>query len=428
MGISTRTFLIATLAIVLGLYKTYVHHAIVLLPGFGRVTQPLEDFPDYRCRQVKHPLLDSCEDLYLDYTDRKLYAACSNSEARSAWSPGGSAYDLAGRAKAGGGTGYLTVLDIDGPESAGDGAFNARAINFLGKDGAKQEVDLHGLDARRIGNTMRFWLVNHRPPVDLATGKVLEDATDVGANSTIEVYDLDLTQSPQAQSLIHVKTIASDAIISPNNLVIIDDDGSFLFTNDHSSKVGTFRPLTPLLGGGSVGHCRTDTGECHLALTEKCIIPNGITRDPVTGLVYVAQAGKGAMAVYRLNDAGRLEQVDEVYLGMMFDNLTIDPEGNIFAGGFPDPQGLMRAFRNPYGTSAPSTIFMMRKVTGENGKETYEVVKLVEDAEAKVLPTTSTAVHDSVTGRLFLGGVVSKFLGVCECLSDIDTMRLVLAS
>jgi len=39
---------------------------------------------------------------------------------------------------------------------------------------------------------------------------------------------------------------------------------------------------------------------------------------------------------------------------------------------------------------------------------------VLEDAEAEVLPAATTVIHDADTGRLFLGGVWSPYLAVCE--------------
>ncbi|KAB8236667.1 uncharacterized protein BDW43DRAFT_241850 [Aspergillus alliaceus] len=418
MALLTRAFLALIFAIALGFYKAYLHDAIVIIAGIGRVVQPLEDFPKYRCERVRHPLLESCEDLWLDNANRKLYAACSNPAARKAWSPGGSMYDLAAL-DATSGWDHISVLDIDQPGA--DGLYGLRTLDFHGGGANNQRLYLHGFDVRPIdnGRRLRFWLVNHRLPVDTVTGKRLLDATKIGANSTIEVYDLDLRHSEESNRLEHVKTIVSDAIISPNNLVVVDDErGGFLVTNDHGTKAGPLRDLKAFLGDGSIAYCSTNTGECHLATTDNCFLPNGITRDPSSGRVYVAHSSKGAVSVYHLTEDNRLVQNEEIPLSIVVDNLSIDPEGNVFVGAFPSSIQLHKAFNDPYHKTAPSAVLMIRKKDGEQSLpgEEYEVIKIIEDAEGRVLPTTTTAIHDPISGRLFLGGVTSPFIGVCERL------------
>ncbi|KOS46032.1 hypothetical protein ACN38_g3027 [Penicillium nordicum] len=416
MAPTTKTVLIALVAIALGLYKVYIHEAVALFfPGVGRIIQPLEDFPEYQCRRMRHPLLESCEDVWLDPSGRKLYAACANPLARVAWCPATKSYDIQKRAAGGGGIDHITVLDVDEPGA--DGLHGVRALKFRDSEGNIQELDMHGFDARVIdkGRRLRFWLINHRPPLNVSTGELLLDATKVGANSTVDVYDLEL---PHGAQLTHVKTIVSPAIISPNNLVVIDDGedrGDFLFTNDHSTKVGPSRGSEI---SGNIAYCRTDTGNCHFVATENCSSPNGITRDPSSGLIYVAQSARGNVTVYRLVDHEQLVQIDEISLSMAIDNLSMDTDGNIFAATIPDIQQIIRAFHDPYGTNSPSTVMMIRK--RRNGKETslvkgeHEVIKVVEDKEARVLSTTTSAVYDPLSGQLFLGALSSPFMVVCN--------------
>jgi hypothetical protein len=157
---------------------------------------------------------------------------------------------------------------------------------------------------------------------------------------------------------------------------------------------------------------------CHFAATENFSFPNGITRDPSSGLVYVAHSVRGTITVHRVVDDEQLIQVDEVSLFMGVENLSIDADGNIFAAAIPDNHHFIRAFNDPYGTDLPSTVMMIKKKTGGIGtsslKEEYDVIKFVEDGEARVLPTTTSAVYDPVSGRLFLGALSSPFMVVCE--------------
>jgi hypothetical protein len=276
-------------------------------------------------------------------------------------------------------------------------------------DGYQGDLDLHGFDVRDLGEKLRFWLINHKPPVEATTGKPL-DAKIVGANSTVEIFDL----NKGSTRLEHVRTVASDAIISPNDLAVDDDGVGFLITNDHNTKVGTFRSLSVLFGHGSISYCRSDTGKCHIAADKGFHVPNGITKGS-DGLFYIAHTAKGKVTVHQLLDE-QLVQVDEIPLGIVVDNLSLDAEGNILVAAFPSLLKLVKAMDDPT-TTAPATILMIRRVAvqqeGKDGKA-YDVVKLVEDKEGKALPTTTIAVRDSKTRRLFLGGIAAPFIGICE--------------
>jgi hypothetical protein len=103
-----------------------------------------------------------------------------------------------------------------------------------------KEIDLNGFDVEVLEDyTLRFRLVNHRPPTNNATFKPI-NAKKHGANSTIEVFDL----TRGSNAFRYVKTITSDAVYTPN-AIAATGDGGFLVTNDHTAK--SMFLLLPLL-------------------------------------------------------------------------------------------------------------------------------------------------------------------------------------
>ncbi|KAJ6092490.1 hypothetical protein N7486_007779 [Penicillium sp. IBT 16267x] len=86
----------------------------------------------------------------------------------------------------------------------------------------------------------------------------------VGANSTIETFDLDQA----TETLDHLKTIVSVAIVTPNGLAVDADGVGFAVINDHTTKAGLYRVLELLVGGGSVSYCNSDSGECQIVTRE----------------------------------------------------------------------------------------------------------------------------------------------------------------
>jgi hypothetical protein len=105
--------------------------------------------------------------------------------------------------------------------------------NFSGIKG-DGTMNLHGFDIRHDKNTdvLHILLINHRPPIDLEHGEPL-DATIIGANSTIEHFRTEV----DSDGMRHVRTYANALIQTPNRVAWATDD-SFVFTNDHSVKVG----------------------------------------------------------------------------------------------------------------------------------------------------------------------------------------------
>lgn len=381
-------------------YGLRIYRIIFLIFPIARVIQPIENFP-YNCERVEHPLLEGCEDIWLDYQGRKLYAACSTIATRTGWSPGGDMFNVSARDQ----LDHISVMDIDEPGS--DGLYGVRQL----KIGAtyKDSLDLHGFDVRRIGDQLRFWLINHRPPMNPETGVPL-DAFKVGANSTIEIFDL----NQATNTLEHLKTIASVAIVTPNGLAVDADGVGFAVTNDHTTKSGLYRALELLVGGGSVSYCNSDSGQCQIVTRENCNMANGIVNIG-NGHFLVSQSGTGVVVAYQLQGE-KMIQAGVLDLEVPLDNLSLDPEGNIFVAAFPNVRYLWEAMRNPYTFSSPAAAFKIspQALRAERqGDNEFPVLKLVEDRDGKKLPTTTVVVHDAKTNRLFLAGVTSPFIGVC---------------
>lgn len=396
----SKPFLLPALLILLLaiLYRIYLHDILAVLLGFGRIIQPLSDFP-YDFHRVTHPLLSGCEDIWLDASTRKLFATCGDIRGRKGWCPGASKLDVSARR----GSGWIAVLDIDQPGK--DGLYGVRKVR-RGEEDYTGELDLLGFDAKRTGDdgVVRFWLINHRPPVDGQTGEIVKDAESMGANSTIEVFDLDGTET-----LRHVKTIVSDAIISPNNLVLEGDGNAFLVTNDHTRKHGVLKTLELLTGGGSVARCETDSGQCVIADDKGFYMTNGITRGH-DGLVYVVHAGSGIVSVHELGEGGELRRIGEIQTGIVMDNLSLDAEGNVIVAGIPDLVSMLRAFEREEIVPVPATILRMKKT----GEAKYQVDKMVEDKEGSMLSGPTVAVHDVPSKRLFAAGILSPHITICQ--------------
>lgn len=90
-----------------------------------------------------------------------------------------------------------------------------RSIKPVGYEGATGDgtLDLLGFDVEIVdASTLRFWLINQRPPVD--GNRKLIDAIKIGANSTIDLFD----SKRGKNTMVHVKTVADPAIWSPNKI------------------------------------------------------------------------------------------------------------------------------------------------------------------------------------------------------------------
>jgi arylesterase/paraoxonase len=136
----------------------------------------------------------------------------------------------------------MAILDTRG---SGPIASRLQWITPVGYPGTKHDnsLDLHGFDIQ-VGEgddpTLKLILINHSPPVNSVTGEYL-DATKLGANSTVELFESKLG----ATTMTYVKTYDADAIDTPNSIAWIGE-GEFAFTNDRSQKVGLVSALCTL--------------------------------------------------------------------------------------------------------------------------------------------------------------------------------------
>lgn len=125
---------------------------------------------------------------------------------------------------------HVSVLKIDEPGE--DGLFGLHILKTVGYKGVTSagSLDLHGFDVEVLDDSrLRFWMINHRPPVD--EKNIVLDANKLGANSTIEVFEVTRGSS----EMLHVRTISNEVIATPNKVAAVGD-GGVLMSNDHNTK------------------------------------------------------------------------------------------------------------------------------------------------------------------------------------------------
>ncbi|UPX09980.1 uncharacterized protein EKO05_0000656 [Ascochyta rabiei] len=388
-------------------YQFLIKDILTVGLGLGRVIQSIDEFP-YSCQRIEHPQLEACEDLWLDGSDRTLYAACAGTRSRMAWSPAISKLDASGRRPSGA---EIVALEID--SIAPNGFFSLRSIKPTGSFGAQGNaiLDTVGFTGEFIDDTTIHFYFPNVPPYH----GTYFDATELGANATVEVFEFKRGND----EMKHVRTIQSTAVWSPNRPAAVGN-GDFLVTNDHGAKVGWRKHLEPLIGGGTVAYCSSE-GKCHSATPAPGIdiranlkFPNGLARGE-DGLIYVPSSADGTIKVFALQPNRTLTQLHTIRVGMPLDNVSPDARGDLWVPGFPDTRQTYKGVADPYQHVSPATVFRVRKVSGAGpGELEYEVKKMVEDREGKVISGATTVVHDVKTGRLFMGAAVSPFLVVCE--------------
>ena len=341
------------------------------------------------------PELEACEDMWLHRPSGLLYLACSDIKGRLSWTPAVDNLDVTGRPN----TDYVAILDTKASGPISSRITKVKPVAYT------DTLNLHGIAVHEIPAksaelkpTLRIFLNNHRPPID-PVSKTVMDATKVGANSTVELFEATLGEG----RMRHIRTYASDVIRTPNRPAAVGPD-SFVFTNDHKTKVGAGRVLDFILPRSDLGFC--DKLGCKIANPGPFPYPNGIVqsvKDPKR--YYVPASADPNIRVFELQADNTLTLIDVIHTGYPADNLTVDEDDNIYAACFPNVPKLLAKFKDPFNKHSPTTVLKISRNEGKDkfyGKK-WNVEKVLED-DGHGMSGATTALWDSEKKGLWLGG------------------------
>jgi len=219
----------------------------------------------------------------------------------------------------------------------------------------------HGISMIKLGDHYKVMAVN---------GKIDSRA--------IEVFKL------IGDSLIHEKTLSDPAMISPNDVLAIDEN-RFYFTNDHKYTVGFGRTMEEYLGLKVSGVMYFD-GKNYKSVAGDCAYANGLFCDTVRKLVYVAASRDFLVKVYSLKPVGTLDFIEDIPVGSGVDNVHVGREGAIWCGCHPNLLAL-GSYEQGKSPKAPSELI---KVVYK-GKGDYTVESVFVDDGTKMSASTIAA-------------------------------------
>jgi len=157
--------------------------------------------------------------------------------------------------------------------------------------------------------------------------------TIMAINHTLTTHSIEVF-SLYNHTLTHKKTIAHPSLISPNDLVLIDEN-RFYVTNDHGYTKGIGKFFEEYLGL-SVSNVLYYDGEKFTEVANSIAYANGINFDHKRNLVYVASPRGFEIKVYIKHKDGSLDFVEDIPCGIGVDNIEIDSKGNLWSGGHPN--------------------------------------------------------------------------------------------
>jgi arylesterase/paraoxonase len=145
---------------------------------------------------------------------------------------------------------------------------------------------------------------------------------------SFEVFSL------QDTVLTFERTITNPALVSPNDVVMLDEK-RFYFTNDHKYVDGVGRLLEDY-GGLGVSNVMYFDGENYQEVASGIGYANGINYDKERKLLFVAGPRNFEVKVYGANENGSLNFIENIDCGTGVDNIEFDSEGNLWIGAHPN--------------------------------------------------------------------------------------------
>ncbi|ESZ93489.1 hypothetical protein SBOR_6138 [Sclerotinia borealis F-4128] len=400
-------FRLALVGIISTIFYQYIYKSLILGNlGYNRVLEPFLTF-DVECERIDNAGLVGCKDMWLHQGSGMLYMACEDTGGRA--EEGSLSLDslnISDRSL----SDRIAVLD-----TRGSGPIKDRLIWLQTQDskGINHDgiLNLHGFDVRvdsKNKKKLHIILVDDHSFGDTEKAGSF-NRTQTKSNSAIEYF----TTILGSKTMTHEQTFANNNIETPRHVVWIDEH-LFMFTNTpHSiSSSPTYSNL--ILGGGSIGYCTPPSSSCGTIKTPVNLqLPNGLALGH-DNLLYIPSSISGQIQVFSLETEQRLRKVDTIHVPHPINDISIDKNGDIYAATVPNLHKAITDTRKSYG-NIPSAVYRIMKL-GEMGDGEgwgWNVMKMIED-DGNILPATTVAVHDMLTGKIFLGGVRDPFISICE--------------
>lgn len=241
----------------------------------------------------------------------------------------------------------------------------------------------HGISMLKLDSEIyKLWVINH--PKN---------------QHTVEVFML------YGDSLVHQKTISDEAIVSPNDLIAIDED-RFYFTNDHQCRYGWKRMAEDYMGL-AISDVQYYDGNQFTKVADGIAYANGINYDSKKNRLFVASPRGFLVKVFEPDlTTGSLQFIEDIDAGSGVDNIEIDEKGRLWIGSHPNLMHFTRYAMGKVDTS-PSEIIVIDYVS----KSSYSVESVFVDTGENISAST---VAIPFNGKVYIGNVMDERLLVWQ--------------
>ena len=192
-------------------------------------------------------------------------------------------------------------------------------------------MDLKNINDEPIHLTKEF----HKPfaPHGISVFKKDSIITIAVINHTLKGEYIEIF-SLTNKKLTHQKTLQDKAILSPNDIVLLDEN-QFYFTNDHKYKEGIGRLCEDYLGIRLSNVIYFD-GKSYSEVASKIAYANGINIDRNRNLLFVASPRKFLIKVFQKNKNGTLSFIEDINCNTGVDNIEFDDNHQLWIGAHPN--------------------------------------------------------------------------------------------
>jgi len=241
--------------------------------------------------------------------------------------------------------------------------------------------------------------------ISLYTGQDGQDALFVvnhqGGNNTIEIFLL------RDNRLVHQKTAADAALVSPNDLVGVGPE-QFYVTNDHRHP-GGFKRMVEEYARQAWSNVLFYTGSEFVEAASGLGYANGINVSSDGRLLYVSTTVERALHVYDRNPATHeISLMKKIDLSTGLDNIELDTAGRLYIAAHPKLLTFVKHSKDA-ALLSPSQILSLDARTDGS----YRVEEIYLDSGAEISGSSVAAVSGN---RMLIGAVFDpKFL---DCRLD----------
>ena len=262
-------------------------------------------------------------------------------------------------------------------------------------------LDLNNEDAQPISLTQSF-SKDFAPhgislfPVD--SSYIVAAISHVEGKHFVEMFRL------QGLNLSHIRTIQDPMMISPNDLVLMDQN-TFYITNDHKYPTG-FMKVIEDYGGLAISNVLHYDGAKFKEVADGISYSNGINYNPESNLLFVASSRGFKVKVFEVQPSNDLTPIEDIYCGTGVDNIEFDEDMNLWIGAHPDLIHFASYNKNKK-TISPSEVI---KINYEREGKTTVTSLLVNDGSMMSGCSVATPFRE----RLLLGNVKDRKLVVTK--------------